>query len=282
MISKNKILSLICLYYPENFTSLNNFINNLSEYSDVLIILNGGKIPENIKFPLNVFIMNDGINYGTLNAYNAAIKHHNSYEFYWLWNQDTDIPNESLRRFIIEASLFFEASESASAITIYDPKNFTHPLQPGLILFKESTTLLRKISVEQCTGYWFDESFFMDCGDWDLALRIYKGGGYIKQLSKITYQHQLGDPEDTIFGPLSRPSEVRLFMQGINFYRYLFIYHRFDFITFLLIVRTFFVLPFKNFLFKNSFRRNLIYFKGIVYGYSGKSSVDWIKSLNKI
>lgn len=274
--ARSNVLSIVCIYNPESWDKLSEFISLLRNYTEVCLVINAGIVPENIRSRSDLIIYNSGCNLGTLNAYNLVIDRNDCFDYYWLWNQDTTIDPSSIELFLERANSVFSKSSNVAAVTIYDKKNFVNPLNTKCILFKESTTLLRKAVVESSVGYWFDKYFFMDYGDWDLAMRLYKSGAITIQLHNISYGHILGDPEHTLFGDLTRPSQFRLFMQGANFYRYVFTYRRLDFIAFLLLVRTFFVLPFKNLLFRNPIKRSLTYLKGIAFAVRGGTSVQFV------
>ena len=281
-----KILSIICVYFPENNNNLLRLVEVLAQCGDVYIVINGGDLGGNIASNKKVNIINNGVNYGTYAAYNLVFTENPDYDYYWLWDQDTYFDIENARLFLSEAKILFENDNKISAVTTSDTKNFVSPFNQKLLLAKASTTLIDYKRANQFLSSIFDLNFFLDLGDWDFCMRLYKGGGYIAEIPGILISHSLGEPVTTIFGEIRRPSEFRLFIQGLAFYRYIFIYKRADFISFLLICRTLY-LPLKNLIFKNGIKRTMIYLNGIWHAHLGMSVQEYIfskkssKNLNK-
>lgn len=275
----NKTCSIICSYNPE--------VNNLKElclvllnYGTVIIVDNTRNLNKSDIFDTdNIIIIKPKVNLGTLKAYNLVINQHPEFHFFWLWNQDSMISISDAGKFLNKSFHLFENDEKMIATTIYDPKNLGNPLMRKEILIRESTTLFNIKRFNSFSLDFFDEKLFMDYGDWDLSYRIQKAGGNINQILGISCEHSYGDPEKTIFGDFYRSSEIRLYMQGLNSI-YLVRKHGFlSFISFLLFIR-FFILPFKNFIFKNSYSRSKMYFKGILNGIKGETSSVFIAKLN--
>jgi len=273
------ILSIICVYFPSDEKSLFDLAKALRKFSDVTIVINGGKLNFDAD-DLGLIVIDNGINYGTLAAYNYVVSNYPNYSHYWLWNQDTQIGEDALSVFLETAKQLFN-DEKVAGVTVYDLKNFFNPLRRDCILVKESTTLLDRHRVSKLVDYWFDEQLFMDHGDWDLSYRIFRGGGRIKQIRGININHALGDPEKTFFGYWYRPSLARLHMQGINLPILIKKYKGFNFIIFLLLIRTVFILPFKNLIFDQSWIRNKTYWSGLHKGVKGFSSKNYIESINR-
>jgi GT2 family glycosyltransferase len=276
ILTKSQICSIICSYYP-NRQILRNLCQTLSLYSDVYIVDNSQHLQEDT-FSENdsLTIVKTEINLGTSKAYNHVIENFPQYEYYWLWDQDTSISSESAEKFLeISKQQFFEESKLV-ATTFYDPTTIAHPLKKGVILIKGSSSLFRKDRVEKFVGSWFDEHLFMDYGDWDFSYRIQQNGGKVTQIKGIEYQHIFGEPEKTILGEKFRSSMNRLYMQGLNSAYFFKKWKNSSFIATLLLGRAIF-LPFKNLLFKNSFRRIVLFFKGIYHGLKGFDSSAYMK-----
>jgi hypothetical protein len=70
-------------------------------------------------------------------------------------------------------------------------------------------------------------------------------------------------------------------MQGINLPILIKKYNGFNFIIFLLLIRTVFILPFKNLFFDQSWIRNKTYWFGLRKGVKGFSSKNYIESINR-
>lgn len=270
-----KILSIICAYHPNN-EALSSLARTLSTASNVVVVLNGGTFaPDQPLESTLIQIYEPGENLGTLAAYNRIIEMNPSYDYYWLWNQDTVISSESVAAFISRAQTQFLSDPALVGVTVFDRKNFINPLKRRCILAKESTTLFSASRMRSITDHWFDASLFMDYGDWEISYRIFQCGGRISQLDGIKTGHRLGDPEATLLGRFYRSSPMRLHMQGINSARLIRRLGPLNFITSLLAMRTA-LLPFKNMLFKDSWRRTRLYFKGLQIGLKGLTSEQFI------
>jgi GT2 family glycosyltransferase len=275
-----RILSVVCAYFPDN-KRISALASSLLTAGDVIIVNNGGVIELNLDSNKNkVSIINPIRNLGTLASYNLIINNFHDYDYYWLWNQDTEITENALGHFISNARNIFHHDKSVVCVTIYDKKNFVYPLDSKLILTRESTTMICKNRLQKMLPDCFDENLFMDYGDWDFSYRLYKAGGRVYQLDDVRVGHQLGEPEKTIFGTMNRSSSMRLHMQGINT-AYLIRKHGvFNFPNALLILR-FFFLPFKNLLFKYSIKRSRQFISGVISGIKGELSSTYAASLNR-
>jgi rhamnosyltransferase len=275
-----KILSIVCAYYPDN-KRLSMLASTLLSIGDVVIVNNGGEICLDLPISSNnASILDLGRNLGTLASYNLVISEQKKYSYYWLWNQDSEITEEDAAKFIYEAENCFDRNEKTACVTTFDRKNFISPFNKNLILAKESTSIVSKYCVEYHLSGWFDEALFMDYGDWDFCFRLFKAGAEVEQIDGIHIGHQLGDPEQTLLGPVNRPSPMRLHMQGINT-AYLIRKHGvFNFPIFLLIARLL-LLPFKNFLFDEFGNRNRLFFSGVLWGAKGGLSSNYANNLNR-
>lgn len=278
---KKNICSIICSYYP-NIDSIKGLCIILSKFSNVVLVDNSRSIDKTFFSDIqNLIILTPEENIGTLKAYNLVIRKYPEFEYFWLWNQDTILSTDAIEEFLNKSFNLFKEEYNLIATTFYDKTNWINPFKTNIFtLIKESTTLINIVRLRRISVALFDENLFMDYGDWDLSYRIQKAGGKIIQINGISHEHSLGDSEKTIIGSLNRSSEIRLYMQGLNF-AYL---QRnrifFSFINFLLMLR-FFILPFKNLLFKNSFKRTKKYWAGVINGFKGEVSSEFISKLNK-
>lgn len=275
-----KILSIICAYFPNNERIL-NLASSLLTVGDVVIVNNGGTIEFDLGSHGNhISIINPNRNLGTLASYNLIINDFRDYGYYWLWNQDTEISKEAAFDFVRNAKNVFIKDESVVCVTIFDKKNFVSPVDNSLILARESTTMICKNRLQRMLPDCFDENLFMDYGDWDFSYRLYRAGGRVIQIDGIRIDHQLGEPEKTIFGAMNRSSPMRLRMQGINT-AYLIRKHGILNFPSALLVARFFFLPIKNFLFKHSIKRSIQFLSGLMSGIKGELSSSYAASLNR-
>lgn len=276
----DKVLSIVCAYFPNN-ERLSSLVRSLLEAGDVIVVNNGGTIQLDVPAgPHHASIIDSGRNLGTLASYNLVIKQKQTYSHFWLWNQDSEISPEDVRAFVTKAEQCFSSDPATVCVTVFDKKNFVSPLNRHLILAKESTSILSRERLQKLLPEWFDEKLFMDYGDWDFSYRLYKAGGRVSQIHGVHIGHQLGEPEKTMFGAMNRSSPMRLHMQGINTAYLLRKHGAFNFPNALLTARLFF-LPFKNFLFKDSIKRNRQFLSGVLSGIKGGLSSTYATNLNR-
>lgn len=276
---KNKICSIICSYHP-NIDRIKDLCIILSKFSTVVVVDNSQSIDKTFFSAIqNLIIITPEENLGTLRAYNLVIRQYPEFQYFWLWNQDTIITISAASEFISKSQNLFNKDYKLVATTFYDKKNWINPINKDEILIKESTTLFNILRLKSLFVDLFDENLFMDYGDWDLSIRIQKAGGKVSQIYGISHEHSFGDPEQTIIGSFNRSSETRLYLQGLNFAYLLRKRRLFPFINFLLLLRVF-ILPFKNLLFKNSYNRSKKFFLGIINGFRGETSSEYIAKLN--
>lgn len=275
------ICSIICSYYP-NIDNLKSLSKVLSGFSTVIIVDNASNLkPYDFEEIPNIKIITPGKNLGTVKANNLVINLHPEFDYFWFWNHDTIISTDVAESFIQQSQTLFTNDKRLIATTFFDKRNWKNPLYKNRFLIKESTTLFNFKRMKAFGIEMFDEQLFLDYGDWDLSYRIQKAGGKIYQISGLTYSHSLGEPEKTILGNLYRSSELRLYLQGINFIYLIKKHGSFNFVSLLLFLR-FIILPFKNLLFKNRFVRNKMFFKGILDGMKGETSLSYIESRNNL
>lgn len=275
-MKKNEICSIICSFNPD-YERLLALCKTLCEFSNVYIVDNSLNLNKIFFDDYEVNIISPGENLGTLKAYNLIINKYPDYNYFWLWNQDTIISEESAKQFLEASQLQFLKYENVAATTIFDRKNRRHPFKSDVVLVKESTTLFKSNRIKKISNTWFDENLFMDYGDWCFSQTIIDGEGKIVEIKGIEYAHVLGEPESTVFGNLNRSSENRLYMQGLNS---IYIYKKYgllSFISLLLVARMFFI-PLKNILFKKYFERTKAFYGGIIDGLNGKLSIEFIKN----
>lgn len=276
----DKILSIVCAYFPNN-ERLSLLVSSLLTVGDVIVVNNGGTVRLELQPSRNSASVQDSDrNLGTLASYNLVISQRQEYSHYWLWNQDSEITEEDVAKFISKANACFESSAETVCVTLFDKKNYISPINRGLILAKESTSIIFKKRFESLLSSWFDEGLFMDYGDWDFSYRLFRAGGRIIQIDGVHIRHQLGEPEQTLLGPMNRSSAMRLHMQGINTAYLIRKHGGVNFPTFLLIVRLF-LLPFKNLLFKDTVKRNKLFLSGFLYGIAGGQSSTYATNLNR-
>lgn len=280
-VNRKNICSVVCSYLPV-LDKLNSLCKVLSGFSDVIIVDNARILDKSLYINYNnIKIFTPEYNLGTLKAYNTIIENNSSYDYFWLWDQDTALSAEASAMFLEKSFKELDSDDRLVVTTFFDKKNRINPFKHGQILIKGSTTFidirrLRKLSIGL-----FDQNLFMDYGDWDLSYRIQKAGGKILQIPGIIYEHSFGDTEKTIVGNLNRSSEIRLYIQGFNYSYLLKNRSIFSFINFLLTLRVI-IIPFKNLLFKNSLKRTSLFFSGIIDGFMGNSSLDFIKRFESI
>ena len=274
------ICSIICSYYP-NIENLKSLSLVLSKFSKVVIVDNASSLKqEDFDDITNIEIIYPKKNLGTVKANNLVINLFPEFEYFWFWNHDTTISVNVAETFIQKSQELFANDNKLIATTFFDKRNWKNPFFKNRILIKESTTLFNFNRMKGLGIDMFDEQLFLDYGDWDLSYRIQKAGGRIYQINGLTYDHSLGEPEKTILGNFYRSSELRLYMQGLNFIYLIKKNGVFSFISLLLFIR-FLILPFKNLLFKNTIVRNKMFFKGILHGIKGETSLHYIESMNK-
>ncbi|WP_186830313.1 hypothetical protein [Mitsuaria sp. TWR114] len=276
----DKVLSIVCAYFPNN-ERLSSLVASLLEAGDVVVVNNGGTVQLDVPSGQHeASVIDSGRNLGTLASYNLVIAQKQEYSHFWLWNQDSEITPDDVQAFVTKADRSFSSDPATVCVTVFDKKNFVSPLNRNLILAKESTSILARERLQSLLPEWFDEKLFMDYGDWDFSYRLFKAGGRVRQIDGVHIGHQLGEPEKTIFGAMNRSSPMRLHMQGINT-AYLVRKHGvFNFPNALLVCRCFF-LPFKNFLFKNSIKRNRQFLSGVWSGIKGGLSSTYANNLNR-
>lgn len=276
----DKILSIVCAYFPNN-ERLSALVNSLLEVGDVVVVNNGGGIQLDAQIGQHqVTVIDSGRNLGTLASYNLVIAQKQTYSHFWLWNQDSEITSEDAKAFITKADECFSIDAATVCVTVFDKRNFVSPLSRHLILAKESTSILSRERLQRLLPEWFDEKLFMDYGDWDFSYRLYKSGGRVSQIDGIHIGHQLGEPEKTVLGAMNRSSPMRLHMQGINTCYLIRKHGIFNFPNALLIARFFFV-PLKNFLFKDPIKRNKQFLSGVLSGIKGELSSTYASNLNR-
>ena len=276
----DKILSIVCAYFPNN-ERLSALVRSLLEAGDVVVVNNGGTIQLDVPTgPHLASIIDLGRNLGTLASYNLVIAQKQTYSHLWLWNQDSEITPSDVKVFINKADQCFSNDAETVCVTVFDKKNFVSPLNRHLVLAKESTSILSRERLQKLMPEWFDEKLFMDYGDWDFSYRLYKVGGRINQIDGVHIGHQLGEPEKTVFGAMNRSSPMRLHMQGINTCYLIRKHGAFNFPNALLMTRFFFVLL-KNFLFEGSIKRNKQFLSGVMSGIKGELSSTYASNLNK-
>lgn len=276
----DKILSIVCAYFPNN-KRLSTLVNSLLEAGDVVVMNNGGRIQLEVQAGLHqATVIDSERNLGTLASYNRVIAQKQTYSYFWLWNQDSEITPEDVRAFVTKAGQCFSHDAATVCVTVFDKKNFVSPLNRHLILAKESTSILSRERLQKLLPEWFDEKLFMDYGDWDFSYRLYKAGGRVSQIDGIHIGHQLGEPERTVFGAINRSSTMRLHMQGINTSYLIRKHGAINFPNALLMARFLYVLL-KNFLFKDSIKRNKQFLSGVMSGIKGELSSTYANNLNR-
>ena len=276
----DKILSIVCAYFPNN-ERLSALVSSLLKAGDVVVVNNGGAIQLDVPGgPHHASIIDSGRNLGTLASYNLVIAQKQTYSHFWLWNQDSEITPSAVKVFVNKAVQCFSNNAETVCVTVFDKKNFVSPLNPHLILAKESTSILSRERLQKLMPEWFDERLFMDYGDWDFSYRLYKAGGRVNQIDGVHIGHQLGEPEKTVFGAMNRSSTMRLHMQGINTCYLIRKHGAFNFPNALLMLRFFFVLL-KNFLFKEPIKRNKQFLSGVMSGIKGELSSTYASNLNR-
>lgn len=276
----DKILSIVCAYFPNN-ERLSVLVRSLLEAGDVVVVNNGGTIQLDVpNGPHHANIIDSGRNLGTLASYNLVIHQKQTYSHFWLWDQDTEITPENVKVFVTKADQCFSNNAATVCVTVFDKKNFVSPLNRYLTLTKASTSILSRERVQKFLPGWFDEKLFMDYGDWDFSYRLYKAGGRVNQIEGVHIGHQLGEPEKTVFGAMSRSSLMRLHMQGINTCYLIRKHGAFNFLNTLLMARFFYVFL-KNFLFKDTIKRNKLFFSGVMSGIKGELSSAYASNLNR-
>jgi len=276
----DKILSIVCAYFPNN-ERLSTLVRSLLEAGDVVVVNNGGTIQLDAPSgPHHASVIDSGRNLGTLASYNLVIDQKQTYSHFWLWDQDTEITPENVKVFVTKADQCFSNNAATVCVTVFDKKNFVSPLTRYLTLTKASTSILSRERVQKLLPGWFDEKLFMDYGDWDFSYRLYKAGGRVNQIDGVHIGHQLGEPEKTVFGAMSRSSLMRLHMQGINTCYLIRKHGAFNFLNTLLMARFFYVFL-KNFLFKDPIKRNKLFFSGVMSGLKGELSSTYASNLNR-
>lgn len=275
-MKKNEICSIICSFNP-NQQILSALCQSLSKLSIIYIIDNSFNLNKSLCLNRDIHIILPEDNLGTLRAYNFIISQYPEYKYFWLWNQDTIITEESANSFLQKSISIFNESDNIVATTIFDKKNRRHPYKNNVVLVKESTTLFNANRIRNICDGWFDENLFMDYGDWLFSQNIISKGGKIIEIDGVKYKHILGEPEKTLLGSLNRSSVSRLHMQGLNTIYILNKYGFFSYLSLLLLARIFFI-PLKNILFKKSFLRTKAFYAGIYDGIKGELSINYIKN----
>lgn len=266
----------IIISYNSNEAKLLMLAKTLSKISFVLIFDNSHNLNYRIFKSLDsVEIIDLNENLGTLKAYNYALFYKQQYKYFWLWDQDTTITENTCIDFYNRSINLFETNRNIVVTTFYDKKNFISPFNKKNILIKASTSLFFRDRLMNLKENYFDENLFMDYGDWLLSQLIYENGLEIKQIRIDNYTHEFGEVENTIIGAYARSSENRIYMQALNS---VYIFRKigfFNFLSFLLLCRII-LLPLKNLLFKNSCKRTKIFLLGLIDGIKGKKSNEFI------
>lgn len=272
----------IIIAYKSDEAKLHLLAKTLSKVSYVLIFDNSQTLNIlSFNTLYNVEIINLNENLGTLKAYNYALINNPQYKYFWLWDQDTSITLDICREFYFQSINLFETNRNLVVTTFQDKKNYISPFNKKNILIKASTSLLNMDRLKHFNINSFEENLFMDYGDWFLSQIIYDCGLEISQIKIPNYTHQFGEVENTILGPYSRSSENRIYMQALNS---IYIFKKiglFNFLSLLLLCRIIF-LPFKNIIFKNSYRRSKIFITGLFNGMKGIKSNDFIRDIHLV
>jgi GT2 family glycosyltransferase len=253
----------------------------LSKFSHVIIFDNSQTLNTKIfRIFNNVEIINLYENIGTARAYNHAISNYIKFKYFWLWDQDTIITEKICNEFYKKSITLFKINNKLVATTFLDKKNFISPINKQNILIKASTTLIQIDRINNLKNNVFENDLFMDYVDWLFAQKIYTAGFEIIQIPIKEYKHEFGEKENTIFGDYSRSSEIRLYMQALNS---MYIFKNIGLLNFLSILLFFRILfiPFKNLIFKNSFKRTSLFLKGLFDGFHGIKSDDFIHKISK-
>ena len=273
-----KPCSIVCCYFC-NPCITNKIILNLSEFGKVYVFINGGEPPLiNYKLHKKIILIKSEKNLGTTGAYNKIINSTN-HSYYWLWDQDSYISKKSAKKFLKKSNKEFLVNKNCLMTTVKDKKNSFKFLNNKLILSKASSSLINSLRVKKNLKFQFDENLFLDYGDWDFCFRIFNTKNKIIEIEGVNIGHKLGNKYLSIFGNfLSGPSPIRITLQIANTF-YLFKKYKFSLINFILFLRLI-LLPFKLLIYNDYFKRLKYYFKGIILGLKGYTSL-MILSKNK-